>query len=66
MAAKFINFQDPTGEVTLKHWIAQGQIQDSLIKSLAFNKVVIKTLKNGVPQFRVLDFKTLRSRTPWH
>jgi len=66
MAAKFISFQDPTGEVTLKHWIAQGQIQDSLIKSLAFNKVVIKTLKSGVPQFRVLDFKTLRSRTPWH
>ena len=28
MAAKFISAQDTTGEVTLKHWIAQGQIQD--------------------------------------
>ena len=28
MAAKFISNHDPTGEVTLKHWIAQGQIQD--------------------------------------
>jgi len=66
MAAHFISFQDPTGETTLKHWIAQGQIQDSPIKSLAFSKVVIKTLKTGKTQFRVLDFKTLKSRTPWH
>jgi hypothetical protein len=28
MAAKFISAADTTGEVTLKHWIAQGQIQD--------------------------------------
>jgi len=28
MAAKFISTVDPTGEFTLKHWIAQGQIQD--------------------------------------
>jgi len=28
MAAKFISPGDPTGEATLKHWIAQGQIQD--------------------------------------
>jgi len=28
MAAKFISFHDATGEATLKHWIAQGQIQD--------------------------------------
>jgi len=28
MAAKFIGAADPTGETTLKHWIAQGQIQD--------------------------------------
>ena len=28
MAAKFISPLDATGEQTLKHWIAQGQIQD--------------------------------------
>ena len=28
MAAKFISAADVTGETTLKHWIAQGQIQD--------------------------------------
>ena len=28
MAAKFISAKDVTGETTLKHWIAQGQIQD--------------------------------------
>ena len=28
MAAKFISASDPTGENTLSHWIAQGQIQD--------------------------------------
>ena len=28
MAAKFISLQDPTGEKTLQHWVAQGQIQD--------------------------------------
>ncbi len=28
MAAKFMNHMDPTGEMTLKHWISQGQIQD--------------------------------------
>ena len=28
MAAKFSNSSDLTGETTLKHWIAQGQIQD--------------------------------------
>ena len=28
MAAKFISAADPTGENILKHWIAQGQIQD--------------------------------------
>ena len=28
MAAKFISPNDSTGEETLKHWIAQGQIQD--------------------------------------
>jgi hypothetical protein len=31
MAAKFISPQDSTGETTLKHWIAQGQIQDLII-----------------------------------
>jgi hypothetical protein len=28
MAAKFRTDGDPTGEATLKHWIALGQIQD--------------------------------------
>ena len=28
MAAKFISPNDPTGELTLSHWVAQGQIQD--------------------------------------
>ena len=28
MAAKLENVFDPTGENTLKHWIAVGQIQD--------------------------------------
>ena len=28
MAAKFISQNDPTGELTLSHWVAQGQIQD--------------------------------------
>ena len=28
MAAKFISAVDVTGEMTLKHWISQGQIQD--------------------------------------
>ena len=28
MAAKFISSGDMTGEKTLQHWIAQGQIQD--------------------------------------
>ena len=28
MAAKFNSATDPTGEKTLSHWIAQGQIQD--------------------------------------
>ena len=30
MASKFISPSDPTGEVSLKHWVIQGQIQDSL------------------------------------
>ena len=50
MAAKFISFQDPTGETTLQHWISQGQIQDSPIKSLEFNKVAKNFKKTGVPQ----------------
>ena len=28
MAAKFSSAADPTGEKTLQHWVAQGQIQD--------------------------------------
>ena len=30
MAAKFRTPQDPSGEIMLKHWIAIGQLQDSL------------------------------------
>ena len=30
VAAKFISAHDVTGEKTLQHWIAQGQIQDLL------------------------------------
>ena len=30
MAANFISPVDPTGEKSLKHWVAVGQIQDSL------------------------------------
>ena len=33
MAAKFISSVDLTGERTLQHWIAQGQIQDLHIKT---------------------------------
>jgi len=28
MAAKFRHACDPTGEITLQHWISLGQIQD--------------------------------------
>ena len=30
MAAKFRGPHDPSGENTLAHWVAMGQIQDSL------------------------------------
>ena len=37
MAAKFTSAHDPTGEATLKHWIAQGQIQDPTPSLLNLN-----------------------------
>ncbi len=54
MAAKFINVHDAVGEVTLKHWIAQGQIQD-LHQAFFFSSVfnTLKTLE--LYNFRALE-----------
>ena len=42
MAAKFISAVDLTGEKTLQHWIAQGQIQDLRIKTSKNHKFLIR------------------------
>ena len=54
MAAKFISANDPTGEVTLKHWIAQGQIQDPhQVFSLFWTSSVFR----GCNAHRLLDLQ---------
>ena len=58
MAAKFISAIDPTGEITLKHWVQQGQIQD-LHRIFNVFKYIFSGSLLEVCLFRCHDFRTL-------
>ena len=40
MASRFISASDPTGEMTLRHWVSVGQLQDhpTQIEAFAFGR----------------------------